>query len=285
MPEIPRQRGGTHYGTAFDDAVHSRRGGGLHPAADRRRKPFRRSGGGAGRRGRDTPDSRPAGAGRDRDRPVGHLPHLRGERARPLLRAGLRRGARPAVPVRAVAAAGDRHGGGDSRSARTGARHRHAAVPVPGRHDDRDAPLPRPGRHHHPGVRGRRQRLYRPDRAGARPAAHRVPASGHHSGALDAGGGGVAAPGARRQRDVGNRPRAGGRRTGTRRREGAELLHRRSRLDPRSGDRRLAPVRRDPRPVPRPPALRPLRAGGHHGRAPGRPRVVRTTGGGDAVRD
>ena len=75
------------------------------------------------RRRRDTlADGRADAAGRDHPRPLGHQPHLRAERSRPVLRAGLRGREGPAVPVRDLAAAGHRHGGRDPRPARADAR-------------------------------------------------------------------------------------------------------------------------------------------------------------------
>ena len=85
--------------------------------------------------------------------------------------------------------------------------------------DDRDAALPRAGRHHHPGVRRRHQRLDRADRTRAGPAApsssscsasepeHWTPRGGHFP-----------PPGTRVERDPGARQRAGG--GGARRRRG-----------------------------------------------------------------
>ena len=179
----------------------------------------------------------------------------------------------------------DRHGGRHPGPARAGAGHQRAAVPLPGRHGDRDAPLPRAGRRDHPRVRRRRQRLRRPDRRGARPAPAGVRAAGHRARPLDAGSGRLPAPGAGVERGAGDRQRARRGRARSGRRRGAQLLHRRARPDARSGHRRGASHAGHPRPLPRPPAGARLRAGRRRRRLPRGPRGVRAAGGRDAVRD
>ena len=114
-------------------------------AGSRRRSP-RRGGG-----GRDPRNGRPERAGRGAHRPLGRGPHLRGERRRPVLRPGLPRRREPPLPVRDVAAAGDRHGGGDPRAVRTAAGHRDAPPPVPEGHGRGDALVPPPRRSDHSG--------------------------------------------------------------------------------------------------------------------------------------
>ena len=158
-------------------------------------------------------------------------------------------------------------------------------LPLPGGPDDRVAALPRARGRDHPGVRRRRQRLDRADRAAAGAAADRVRAARHPAGPLDARGGDLAPPGAGRQRRPGARQRAGGgrARSGCLRR--AQLLHRRPRPDHRPRHRRVAAARRHSRPVPRAPAAAGVRAAGRRGRPPRRPRVVRAPRGGAPVRD
>ena len=196
----------------------------------------------------------------------GHQPHLRRERGGSLLRAGLRGGPRPAVPVRDLAAAGDRHRGGDSRTPRAAARHRGAAAPIPGRHDDRDEPLSRPGGPDNPGFREWDQRVHRSHRRGPVAAAHRVRAARDHASALDAGCRHLAPSGAGGERRRRDRERARGGPARGRRRQGAQLLLRRPRPFHRSGGGRVAAARRHPRPLPRPPPPGAVRA---RGRGPG----------------
>ena len=96
---------------------------------------------------------RPPCPRRDHPRPVGDQPHLRRERVRPLLRAGVRGSARPSLPVRGVARPGHGNGRGDAGPGRTAARHRLSPLQVPRRHDGGDEPLPRPRLADHSRVR------------------------------------------------------------------------------------------------------------------------------------
>ena len=234
---------------------------------------------------RATGARRAAGAGGDRHRPLGHQPHLRRERGGPLLRPRLRGGPRPAVPVRDVAPAGDRHGRGDPRAARARARHRGPAAPVPRRHDHRDEPLSRPRGPDHPGLREGHQRLRRPGQRRSVAAARRVRAARDHAWALDPRGGRLAPPGAggqRHRRDP-QRARGGPARRG--RRQGAQLLLRRPRPEPRPRGGRVAAPRRHPRPLPRAPALGAVRARRHRPGPPRRPRHLRAARRRPAERD
>ena len=92
------------------------------------------------------------------------------ERARPLLRAGIERGPRPALPVRDLAAAGHRHRGGDPRTARAAARHRHPPLQVPAGPGPGARPLPPARRGDRQRLRGRHQRLHRPGERATRTA-------------------------------------------------------------------------------------------------------------------
>ena len=119
------------------------------------------------RRERHAAPRRPPRAGRDRARHRGHQPHLRRERARPVLRAGLCRGARPHVPARALAPSGDRHRRRAARRARGRARPGQPPLRVPRRHGRRARALPSARPRDRRGVR--RRRNARVPRCGATP--------------------------------------------------------------------------------------------------------------------
>ena len=149
-------------------------------------------------------DRRALAAGRDHPRSLGHQPHLRAERSRPVLRAGLRRREGSAVPVRDLAAAGDRHGRRDPWPARADARSRRAAASVPRRPGRRAESLSPARQGDHRSLRARRECLHRRDRAQPGAPADRVQDARHQAGTLDAGRRDLAAPGADVERQRGS---------------------------------------------------------------------------------
>ena len=121
---------------------------------------------------------------RGRARPVGRAAHLRAQHRRPVLRAGLRAGAGPAVADGDVPPHVRGHAGGDHGAVVRRARPAGAAAQVPRavRRPRVDELSPR-GQAHLRRVRARRERVHR---AGGKPSARRVPAHRHHAAAVDA---------------------------------------------------------------------------------------------------
>ena len=191
------------------------------------------------------------------------------ERGRPVLRPGLPRRREPPVPVRDVAAAGDRDRRGHSGPVGTAAGHRHPSPHVPEGHGRGNAVVPPARGQDHPGLRARHQRG-----RGTRPAepgfpAPRVPPARHPPGAVDGGGGDLPPSGTPVQREPGAQLRDGGGRGGRRDAHGDRLVPAGGApARTRPGDRRIAAEARDPRHLPRLPRSGDLQAGTNRRRLP-----------------
>src|SRR5690348_909074 len=119
---------------------------------------------------------------------MGRRAYLRSERARPLLRPGLRGGEGSYLPVRDLASPGDRNDGGGVRPPRADARYRHSALHVPRRSDARVEPLPPARPRDRRGLRRRSERAGRGNGARYLPRADRAEDARPALAALDTGG-------------------------------------------------------------------------------------------------